>query len=402
MRHVVWGTLLTLAACGGTADDTPKAHKNALVADGPDADGDGLSDADEARLGTNPNEPDTDKDGKKDGAEVHQFKTNPLAKDSDGDGVADGQEIKEGTDPLKADATPKEGNNGGGSASGAIVPGETRIPAIADTMPEEWSCERKRPAFWIVQLSCFNKIAGGSFLMGAQKADPAGPGYDAHAEPNEAPPHTVTVAPFWIQRHEVSAVLYRECVTSGWCKEADVLTDHALSTLKDPALDHRPINGVTWDGAQRLCSWLGGRLPTEAEWEFAARGTEGRTFPWGQDVGCGHAPQWTPDGVGGPPPETCEGAVMKNVDDSAMRTPEVTIWLGGNVWEWVGDWYAEPYAAGAATDPTGPTSGTHRVQRGGSFMSATPWELRSAARAAVPPDQKLPDVGFRCAWTGRP
>ena len=162
--------------------------------------------------------------------------------------------------------------------------------------------------------------------------------------------------------------------------------------------DH-PMNCVTYHGAQTYCAWAGGRLPTEAEWEFAARGDDGRAFPWGDD------------------PPSCARVVMEDsVDDGCGMdrtaavgskprgaTPEGVEDLAGNVWEWVADWYDENYYARSPDrDPDGPPTGTRRVTRGGAWLSSEPAGLRGAFRDHEEPEYVGNGVGFRCAWDDAP
>jgi formylglycine-generating enzyme required for sulfatase activity len=378
-------------------------------------DGDGLSPLAELRAGTGLTVADSDGDGKSDGDEVLRLGTDPLRKDTDGDGVNDGVEERAGTDPLVADAPvvadapPKSSPNAPPSANPTDAPlgspprdpADLNLPALragGEAPPDDWRCDRLRGGFWIPSLGCFLEVPAGAVRMGAQREDPAAPGYDAAAQAHEAPVRVVQVPRFWIQQAEVTAGLYRACVDGGGCSVGDVLTEGAQATWADPAREKHPITGLTWDGAARVCAWLGGRLPTEAEWERAARGEGGRVWPWGDEPGCGYAPDRT-----GRPSEaaraSCADAGTRPVEDSAMRSAFGLINMAGNVWEWTADWYG-PYDPAALTDPRGPTSGTHRVQRGGGWLSEAPEDLRASARAAVPPGQKLPDVGARCVWGG--
>lgn len=132
---------------------------------------------------------------------------------------------------------------------------------------------------------CFVELPGGSFLMGAQATAPDQPGYDPAARPEEGPPRQVTVGPLQVLRTEASVALFERCVAAGACAPASVSTG-GYSNFGEPTRRAHPINGITWEGARALCAWMGGRLPREAEWEYAARGPEGRRFPWGSDPTC--------------------------------------------------------------------------------------------------------------------
>ena len=245
-----------------------------------------------------------------------------------------------------------------------------------------------------------------TFLMGAQADDPEAPGYDPAASEDEAPPHRVTLSPFYMQRFAVSVRQYHWCVVFGPCDAAEVATGgYFTAEERDPwhailahrAADERPVTGNTWRGAATYCDWIGGRLPTEAEWEYAARGGAlQRRYPWGDEPPtCGHAV------FGGGTGGKCD--VDGPTSASLHRTygqDRVTNLLhqAGNTWEWTADWYAEDYYGRSPShDPKGPESGSGRVQRGGGFSDDDPEVLRAAFRAQMDPEMQMPDVGFRCA-----
>jgi formylglycine-generating enzyme required for sulfatase activity len=376
-----------------------------------DSDGDGLTDGDEARLGTDPAKRDSDGDGKTDGDEVHRHGTDPTKRDTDGDGVADGAELStHGTDPLVVDHAPpvkgpkQPGETPAPGPDGAAVAGAA-APRHDGSLPEppaEARCpEGRRDAY-----GCYVLVPAGRFLMGAQAKDAAAAGYDAAALPDEGPPHEVSLPAFWMLRTEVSAATYGSCVQSGWCSEEQVDTRGGYSTyamLKDGGQVSHPINSLTWEGARRVCAWLGGRLPTEAEWEYAARGTDGRRFPWGSEPGCGLSNAAIgaalPEGASRDemmkPPCAAPGPVSPSV--LVGDSPFGIAGMAGNVWEWIEDAYAaDAYATGAA-----PATGERRVQRGGGWTSEDPTDLRASTRMAMAPDQKMNDVGARCVWGSR-
>jgi formylglycine-generating enzyme required for sulfatase activity len=371
--------LLLLAACAGAPDD------------GADADDDGLTNAEEASAGTDPANRDSDGDGQSDGLEVKRFHTNPLSPDSDGDGAYDGYELfTRKTDPNVADAL---GDGPQNVVDGVVVavPTYKQLIHSDQSLPPAYRCEHKD-----ANTSCFVYMAGGTFRMGAQSTDPTAPNYDPAARPEEGPVHEVTVSPFRIQKFEAESSAFEVCAREGWCRPDDI-EGGALSTYLVPDRANAPINLITYEGAERLCAYFGGRLPTEAEWEFAARGAVGRRWSWGDEPGCG---------VGAAGPVSDAKAVVSTCEQDGPAptgrlrgpTPEGLMGLSGNVWEWVRDWYApDAYTAAAATDPGGPATGTTRVQRGGGWTSSDPLDLRAASRGAMKPGQKMPDVGVRCA-----
>ena len=209
--------------------------------------------------------------------------------------------------------------------------------------------------------------------------------------------HDVVLSDYWLDRTEVTSEAYRRCVEVGACSWPS-----DPGTLRWTANPTHPATLVTWFDAERYCRWRGARLPTEAEWERAARGVQRRTFPWGQIYG---------------PLLSNHGRAAANdldrLDDTdgfgelapvasfpAARTVEGIDDLAGNVEEWVADWYAEGYAEPELRDPKGPTAGDYRVLRGGSFLDGRAW-LRGAHRHKDLPGQSHPWVGFRCAATAR-
>ncbi|MCB9727652.1 MAG: SUMF1/EgtB/PvdO family nonheme iron enzyme [Deltaproteobacteria bacterium] len=242
-------------------------------------------------------------------------------------------------------------------------------------------------------------VPGGTFLMGAQSTDPDQPGYDPDARPDEGPPHPVTLSPYYIDVYEVSAREFAECVEAGGCDRASVSWDGGYFTMGREGAGGHPVNGVTWQGAADFCRWREGRLPTEAEWEFAARGPGGAIYPMpGRDPCVWMIPTYTARRV--PVPDgSC--AARGTVSEATMGDFSYFGVLGmtSNVVEWVADWYAaDAYRRGPVQDPTGPATGTERVQRGGGWTYDMRRDLRSAGRGATEPTLIMDDVGFRCAY----
>ncbi len=248
---------------------------------------------------------------------------------------------------------------------------------------------------WIPGVDCGNlpagcarQVAGGSFLMGAQSADPAAPGYDPHAEPNEGPPRIVEVSSFWMDTEEVRVWMFSICVERGGCDPDAVESSGGTFNFQHPDASRlfHPMNGVGWQAAQGYCAWAGGRLPTEAEWEYAARGREGRTYSWGEESPtCNHAAFSQPD---------CVVTTTSHSPRVKDATPEVIEELGGNLREWTGDLYAMR----AGGEPFEFVTGLHRVVRGGAWTDSHPEDLRATVRSSRPPAARLEDVGFRCVY----
>jgi formylglycine-generating enzyme required for sulfatase activity len=176
----------------------------------------------------------------------------------------------------------------------------------------------------------------------------------------------------------------------------------------DDRPDH-PINCVDWEMAGAYCAWRDRRLPTEAEWEYAARGGDDRLYPWGNEPPsalrldlcgreCAAAAKRELDEVWVPMYDADDGwattAPVGSFPAGASRFGALD--MAGNVWEWTADWYG-PYAAGSETDPRGPAAGTSRVSRGGGWATRGPNKARAADRNWIDPQVRDCDLGFRCA-----
>lgn len=244
-------------------------------------------------------------------------------------------------------------------------------------------------------------IRTSDFIMGSSDAEFASalglcraePRRDACAEEQfacEQTAHEVHLDGYWIDRTEVTVARYRRCVAAGACAMPPYA--EGGERFDRPEL---PVVLVTWNDARRFCAWAGGRLPTEAEWERAARGANGRRYPWGDVYNpfvANHGAFAVDDHDGSdgflelaPVGSFPEGRTKDGIDD-----------LAGNAQEWVADWFAPEYPAASAVNPKGPDAGDLRVVRGGSYMHARPW-LRGAARERHLPGTRLPWLGFRCA-----
>lgn len=233
-------------------------------------------------------------------------------------------------------------------------------------------------------------VPPGSFFMGCDKAT------DAACEGDEYPPHNVKLGGFAIDRTEVSWADYRACVRSGACQPMSlddcwVWTGKAfVKGAEVPATmlaDDHPVMCVSWPEAAAYCEAQGKRLPTEAEWERAARGIDGRLYPWGNEE------------------PTCKLAARHGCTDfshavgsySAGASPVGAEDMAGNVSEWVFDWWDKHgYRRIGPVNPTGPGDGRVRGVRGGSFYSSAV-DLRASYRYGLEPLARLSILGFRCA-----
>ena len=212
----------------------------------------------------------------------------------------------------------------------------------------------------------------------------------------EQPQRRVFVSRFALDRTEVSNEAYQRCVAANACPPAQLALAGSRYYLPE-----RPVTGVTWPQAARYCAFVGGRLPTEAEWERAARGDDGRRFPWGsryQSALCNHGRGPWPDGRRRADPSDGHlyGAPVQAYP--AAASPFGVLNLAGNALEWTQDRYsATAYASARRIDPAGAPDGSTRVVRGGSWLSQ-PVELRTTHRRGVKQHAAWPDLGFRCAY----
>jgi eukaryotic-like serine/threonine-protein kinase len=226
-------------------------------------------------------------------------------------------------------------------------------------------------------------VPAGEFMMGSNDLDG-----------DEKPVHKVFLDEFWIDQTEVTNGMYAKCVSEGACKPPI----RSSSSFRDSYFDNPkfvdyPVIYVSWEAAKGYCAWAGGKLPSEAEWEKAARGTDERTYPWGNE---------TP---------TCELANYSGcqIDTVAVgsypdaASPYGVLDMAGNVWEFVSDWYGELYySQSPASNPPGPASGDggYVVLRGGSWVEAIDYQ-GSAYRLDDGPENMYVNFGFRCASSVR-
>ena len=235
-------------------------------------------------------------------------------------------------------------------------------------------------------------IPAGDFLMGTPLSNRDG-GRD------EYPQRLISLDAFYVDVYEITNGRYLDFITATGHRFPENPRDKKLSLWKESTVpdlfkDH-PVVNVDWDDAAAYCTWAGKQLPTEAQWERAARGTNGRRFPWGDAeptrVLANYLNQWRDGAALEPVGSHPQGASAEGVQD-----------LEGNVWEWVADWY-DPhyYTVGPARNPRGPSDGTRRVIRGSGWESEAPL-LRSAHRLSSDPKNRNHTLGFRCAMNTLP
>jgi len=221
-------------------------------------------------------------------------------------------------------------------------------------------------------------IPAGKFQMGCSAQD-------KDCNKVEEPEHTVFLSAYKIDKNLVSVEFYHQCVEAGKCTPP--ATGKGCNSYMPSLYDH-PVNCVSWDQAVEYCKWAGGQLPTEAQWEKAARGDkDDRIYPWGNEwdasKACFHKNSTCSDG------SYPQGASPYGVMD-----------MEGNVAQWVSDWYSPDYYSKGPKDwdnPTGPSSGQERVIKGAGYWASSSDFMRiSKRKTIITPNAQIPGIGFRC------
>jgi formylglycine-generating enzyme required for sulfatase activity len=220
---------------------------------------------------------------------------------------------------------------------------------------------------------------------------------------NERPEHPVCLKPYDIDQFEVTIQRYAKFVESTNHELPPLWDEEAVATAGD-----RPVVGVTWQDADAYCRWAGKRLPTEAEWEKAARGTDARRYPWGHmqpfpDIANYNRGAWVSYAITLAPVRSgIEGMSIRHGTKQGGRSPYGLYHMAGNVSEWVADWYDREYYSRSPKDnPPGPANGERKVFRGGSWNDS-PRSLRVTARFSAEVDYEDQSIGFRCAMDAGP
>jgi formylglycine-generating enzyme required for sulfatase activity len=199
---------------------------------------------------------------------------------------------------------------------------------------------------------------------------------------DEKPIHEVDLDSYYMDIYEVTNAAYKVCADDGTCKLPDNTDRYNNLTYAD-----HPVVYVDWNKAKTYCEWRDAKLPTEAEWEKAARSTDRRTYPWGEDISCDKANYYS-----------CVGDTTKVGTYKNGKSPYGMYDMAGNAWELVNDWYDSVYYQNSLfSNPLGPDIGAYRVLRGGAWYDHLDYGVRSALRSRIDSSSTSDLIGFRCA-----
>lgn len=205
---------------------------------------------------------------------------------------------------------------------------------------------------------------------------------------DEKPERDVQLDAYWIDKYEVTVGQYQKCVTDGVCRDPKQFDSNTRkSYYNNPSFQDYPVIFVDWNQAQAYCKWVDGDLPTEAQWEKAARGTKGSEYPWGNSRPNKDLANFSETGLR----DTSEvGSFPDGASDYGVMD------MAGNVWEWVRDWYRASYNASETDNPTGPSNANEKVTRGGSWFMRADYLSSTSRNISRLPTNSFSGLGFRC------
>ena len=288
-----------------------------------------------------------------------------------------------------------------------VLPSATSVPPSATEMPPTAMPTSQGSTMVGQDGMTLLYVPKGEFVRGSKEDDP-------NADRDEEPQRSIYLDAFWIDQTEVTNEMFATFLNkegnqeeggTTWLEidDGDVLISESGGTFQSKeGFANHPVIEVSWYGAKAYCEWAGRRLPTEAEWEKAARGTDGRKYPWGNEDVAGNLLNLCD--------KNCSWSNRINsIDDGYARTAPVGTYpdgaspygaldMAGNVWEWVADWYdAEYYKDAPENNPQGPTTGQYRGVRGGSWYLNGVRPVRAGNRYRVVPASRYLNNGVRCA-----
>ncbi len=245
-------------------------------------------------------------------------------------------------------------------------PASTDTPPATATVAPSMEVGSK---YYYVDGTTLVAVPAGEFLMGA--------------DGNDNPEHTVTLGDYWIYSTKVTNQQYAVCVNLGQCLRPHRTDNPNFAEIKNA---NHPVVGISYDQAAAYCSFVHGRLPTEAEWEKAARNPDGGLYPWGETLPSCDLLNFN----------NCVGRTSNVIDYQNGKSYYGSLQMLGDVFEWVSDWYSSDYYANSSIDnPQGPSGGTSRSVRSSSFASGVD-QVSVANRQFENPENHRSDLGFRC------